>query len=269
MSHGGTTRWSMVTAVLLTLTSSPLLFAQEQTNAQQPVRVFLDCQAFFGCDFDLVRREIAWVDWVRNREDADVHLLVTSTRAGAGTVFDILFIGLGRFEGEDTSLTHSSSSTDTQDELRRDMTERFKLGLVGYAGSTSAAERLRVVYDAPVADPAVTPGNDPWNLWVFSVSAGGSARAQSRTSSTSVNGSLSANRTSENWKFRWGARANYREEDFEFSDGSMTSSLRRTSGTDVLVVRSVGPHWGVGGRASVTASTFSNQDLRVNIRPRR
>ena len=192
---------------------------------------------------------------------------MTSTRAGAGTVFDIQFIGLGRFEGEDTSLTHSSSPTDTQDELRRDMTERFKLGLVGYAGSTPAAELLRVVYDAPVAALAVTPGNDPWNLWVFSVSAGGSARAQSRTSSTSVNGSLSANRTSENWKFRWGARANYREEDFEFSDGSTTSSLRRTSGTDVLVVRSVGPHWGVGGRASVTASTFSNQDLRVNIQP--
>jgi len=248
------------------MASSTLLFARAQ-SAEPPVRVFLDCQAFFGCDFDLVRREIAWVDWVRNREDADVHLLVTSTPTGAGRAFDMQFIGRGRFEGQDTSLTHSSSSTDTQDELRRSLTERFKLGLVGYAGNTPAGQLLRVEYTAPVAAATVTPENDPWNLWVFGLSAGGSARAQSRTSSTSVNGSLSANRTSENWKFRWGARANYREEDFEFSDGSTTSSLRRTSGTDVLVVRSVGPHWGVGGRASVTASTFSNQDIRVNIQP--
>lgn len=220
-----------------------------------------------ACDFDLIRREIVWVDWVRDRADSDVHLLVTSTRAGAGTVFDIRFIGLGRFEGEDSSLIHSSSSTDTQDELRRGLIARFKLGLVGYAGSTPAAELLRVEYDAPEVAPAVTPENDPWNLWVFTVSAGGSVRAQSLTSATRVNGSLSASRTSETWKFRWGARANYREQEFEFSDGSKTSSRTRNAGSDVLLVRSVGPHWGVGGRTSVTSSTFSNQDIRFNIQP--
>ena len=35
----------------------------------------------------------------------------------------------------------------------------------------------------------------------------------------------------------------------------------------MLVVRSAGPHWGVGGRASVTSSTFSNLDRRINIQP--
>ena len=82
-----------------------------------------------------------------------------------------------------------------------------------------------------------------------------------------MNGSLSASRTSETWKFRWGARANNQSDEFEFSDGSTTSSFRRTSGTDLLLVRSAGPHWGIGGRASVTSSTFSNQDLRINIQP--
>ena len=109
-------RWlaTTVTATLLcAMASSTLLVAQEPSDAQ-PVRVFLDCQAFFGCDFDFVRREIAWADWVRNREDADVHLLVTSTQTGAGMAFDLQFIGRGRFEGTDASLTHSSSSTDTQ-----------------------------------------------------------------------------------------------------------------------------------------------------------
>ena len=227
----------------------------------------MDCQAFFGCDFDFVRREIAWADWVRSREDADVHLLVTSTRTGAGMAFDLQFIGRGRFEGTDASLTHSSSSTDTQDEVRRNLTERFKLGLVGYAGNTPAAALLRVEYNPPVAARAVTPENDPWNLWVFGVSAGGSARAQSRTSSSSVNGSLSASRTSENWKFRWGANARYSEDEFEFSDGSTTTSVRRNSAMDVLVVKSAGPHWGIGGRASVTSSTFSNEDIRFRIQP--
>ena len=99
----------MTTTVLCaiwTVASSTLLFAQAQSE-EPPVRVFMDCQAFFGCDFDLVRREIAWVDWVRNRENADVHLLVTSTQTGAGRAFDIQLIGRGRFEGHVTSLTHS------------------------------------------------------------------------------------------------------------------------------------------------------------------
>ncbi len=251
--------------LLVTMTSVTLLLAQEP-NQTERIRVFLDCQTS-GCDFDLVRREITWVDWVRNREDADVHLLVVSAESGAGAMFDIRFIGRGDFEGDDASLTHSSSSTDTEDERRRGLMERFRLGLVHYASGTPAAEFLRVEYDVSDVAGAVTPENDPWNLWVFAASAGGSARAQSLTSSTSVNGSLSASRTSETWKFRWGARANYRNEEFEFSDGSTTHSLTRNTGTDVLLVRSVGPHWGVGGRASITSSTFSNQDIRFNLQP--
>jgi len=234
---------------------------------KQPLRVFLVCQAFLACDFDFARREIPWVDWVRNAEDSDVHLLVTSTRAGAGTVYDLQFLGRGRFEGEDSTLAHSSSSTDTQDELRRGLIERFKLGLVGYAGDTPAGERLRVEYEAPTEALEVTRENDPWNLWVFTVSAGGSVSAQSLTSSTRLNGSLSASRTSEKWKFRWGSRANYRTQDFELTDGTTTHSLTRSAGSDTLVVRSAGPHWGIGGRVSVTSSTFSNLDLRLNIQP--
>ena len=101
-----TTVTATVLCAIWTVASSTLLFAQAQSE-EPPVRVFMDCQAFFGCDFDLVRREIAWVDWVRNRENADVHLLVTSTQTGAGRAFDIQLIGRGRFEDHVTSLTHS------------------------------------------------------------------------------------------------------------------------------------------------------------------
>ena len=68
-----------------------------------------------------------------------------------------------------------------------------------YASKTDEAEFLRVEYDPPQVAP-LTPESDPWNLWVFAFSVGGSARAQSLTSSTGVNGSWSASRTSETWK---------------------------------------------------------------------
>ena len=49
------------------------------------LRVFFDCPGFAaGCDFDFLRIQITWVDWVRNREDADLHALVTTQGTGGG-----------------------------------------------------------------------------------------------------------------------------------------------------------------------------------------
>jgi len=39
------------------------------------LRVYLDCDA---CDFDYLRTEVTFVDYVRDRQDAAVHILVTS-----------------------------------------------------------------------------------------------------------------------------------------------------------------------------------------------
>ena len=254
--------------LLLVLAAAAPLSAQtdQEEPSQENVRVFLDCQGA-ACDFDLIRREVPWVDWVRVRDDADVHLLVTGAATGAGNAFDLQFIGRRRFQGEDVSLAYASSGTDTQDERRRELIERFKLGLVRYASTTPAAEFLRVNHLSAASSVGVTPQNDPWNLWVFGVSVGGSRTAQSLTSSNSWRGSLSANRTSENWKIRSGARFRRTEDDFEFSDGTSTTSRTESSGTDFLVVHSLGQHWGVGGRASLTSATFTNEDRRLTLQP--
>ena len=132
-----------------------------------------------------------------------MHLLVRFTPSGSGFTYETAFIGREEFEGTDHTLEFFSSQTDTQDERRRGLIQRFELGLVRYVGDTPAAEFLRVTYEpleaqvGPSAQTQATPENDPWNLWVFGVNVGGSLRGQSRTSSESINGSLSAARTSE------------------------------------------------------------------------
>jgi Protein of unknown function, DUF481 len=245
--------------------------AQDDPSGDR-LRVFLDCQTF-GCDFTYTRREIVWVDWVRDRRDGDVHLLVTSTQAGGGTVYEIAFVGLGDREGRNVTLSTLSSSTDTQDERRSLLVSRFKLGLASYAAETPVADLLTVAYQDPTAGRAgggpsqPDPTEDPWNLWVFSARLGGSLNGQSRTKSTNTNGSFSANRTSEEWKFRLGTNFNYRENEFELSEELTFTSITRSMGGDILLVKSAGPHWGIGGRASVTSSTFSNYDLRFTLQP--
>ena len=61
------------------------LSAQDSTRAAQDsaVRVFLDCPDTF-CDFDYYRTEITFVNWVRDRQFAQVHILVTTQRTPGG-----------------------------------------------------------------------------------------------------------------------------------------------------------------------------------------
>ncbi len=257
----------------LTVFFSPSARGQEPPSSREPVRVFLDCQAP-GCrDFDFNRREIPWVSWVRDRQDADIHILVTSTVAGGGTSYEITFLGRRRFTGEDTQLTHMSSSTDTSDERRRGLAERFKHGLLGYVARTSSAARLSVVFDAGEgetpngeADVQTEQADDPWNLWVYSIRLGGTFSGQSLLTSTSFNGGLSARRTSAAWKFEVATDLRYSETEFDLAESTETSIVRRSSG-NVLIVKTAGLHWGIGLRAGVSSNTFLNEDLRIRIQP--
>ena len=69
--------------------------AQEQNGrgpeADRLLRVFLDCDR---CDFDHFRREVPFVDYVRDRADADLHVLVTSDgTGGGGEAYQLFFMG--------------------------------------------------------------------------------------------------------------------------------------------------------------------------------
>ena len=60
-------------------------------SAPDRVRVFLDCSFF--CDENYLRQEITVIDYMRDRKDADVHILVTTqSTGGGGTEYTIKFI---------------------------------------------------------------------------------------------------------------------------------------------------------------------------------
>jgi hypothetical protein len=121
-------------------------------TAQAPdeaLHVFMDCRSRY-CDFDHFRREIAFVNYVRDRRDSEVHVLVTTRRTGSGgEEFTIEFIGQGDFETVDDTLFYFSSDTDVEDEIRGGLTHTLKLGLVRYVARLPMAERLDVTYEAP------------------------------------------------------------------------------------------------------------------------
>ncbi|MBM4183587.1 MAG: hypothetical protein FJ207_05095 [Gemmatimonadetes bacterium] len=253
-----------------------------QASVPETINLFFDCAAP-GCDLDFARREAPWVNWMRDRADADLHVLVTSQAAGGGgRFFTLAFLGLRALLGQDQELTFSTPADATVDDQRQGIVERLKLGLVRYVQGTPAADRLRVTYDA---DPPAAPGapearpganqaagaqQDPWDFWTFSINGSANANGEATSRFANWRTALSANRTTEAWKIDFGLSFSRNTQEFEVGSGATARTIevkqedRRANG---LFVRSVGAQWAVGMRGSASSSTRLNQRLRLAVEP--
>jgi Protein of unknown function, DUF481 len=254
----------------LLVLAAPAAYAQQPSPAQSrtdAVRVFLDCNS---CDESYIRTEVTFINFVRDRVGADVHVLITTQgTGGGGTEYTLKFIGLGRFQGIDHTLTSVAPQTATEDERRAGLTSVFKLGLVRYVADTPLAQRLTVTFEEPPGQTAAGAVDDPWNFWVFRVGASGDFESQESSESRGLSASFSANRTTEMWKINFNGSSNYDEDTFELEeeDGGTFTSVRRNSEFRALVTKSINEHWSYGGTAIVLASTFQNYDLRTRTAP--
>jgi hypothetical protein len=245
--------------------------ARQALPPAQPVaealKVFLDCNAF--CDTDHLRREITYVNWMRDRQDADVHLLITSQgTGGGGQEYTLKYIGLRAFLGSDDELKFATRQGDTDDEIRRQVSQRIALGLARYVARGALADRLTVSFKAPEGAAAATQNpKDPWNLWVFTVGANGNLFGESQNKSNNISGSLSARRVTEVWKFRGSFSGSRNHSEFQLSDDEVFKSNTSNYNLSALLVRSVGDHWSFGLDASALRSTVSNYDLSAKLAP--
>jgi hypothetical protein len=261
--------------VLLTI-SPPVALAQKPAAPDQSrtdaLRVFLDCNS---CDENYVRTEITFVNYVRDRVGADVHVLVTTQgTGGGGTQYTLKFIGLARFQGVDQSLTYSSPQTATDDERREGLTSVLKLGLVRYAAETPLAPRLQISFNAPPDQAKAQAVRDRWNFWVFRLGASGDLEGQESSREHSISGDFSANRTTENWKINVNGSTEYSEESFDLEPddeedepGGTFTAVRRESEARALITKSINERWSYGATGIFISSSFQNYDLRTRFAP--
>jgi hypothetical protein len=250
----------VVCLATLILLPAGTITAQTSADAtrEDALRVFLDCNS---CDFDYLRREIPFVNYVRDRKDAELHILVTTQFTGSGGIeYTFRFIGLGRFEKIDDELKYTAAQTLTADERRRGYTEVLKLGLVRYVTSTTAAERLRLVYRPENTKVGPAQPNDPWNFWSFRIRGNGSVNGEASSKSRNFSASTIANRTTENWKINISSFMNFRTNEFKLSSGEHLTDDSHDHSFGGLAVKSLGDHWSAAVRGRVASTTFLNQD---------
>jgi hypothetical protein len=243
--------------------------AAPHAHAQTAPRAFgfyLDCRDV-SCEPDFYRQEIAFVDHVRDRTAADVHVLVTQQETGGGgDAYTLAFYGQRRFEGVSDTLTLVLPQGSTEDERRRALARRIRLGLARYLARTpeGAQAALTLESSTPAGTPTAT--RDPWNAWVFEAEAETSLERERSSSESELGLDLRADRVTEHWKTRMRVGGEYEEESFDIDDERITSVRRDFEGS-ILQVRSLGRHWSAGVRLGAGSSTFRNQRLGIVIAP--
>jgi hypothetical protein len=230
------------------------------TLRQGAVYIYLD-DVFYD---EYIKEEITFVNYVRDRHQAQVHIKMYYESTGSrGTEFTIEFYGLREFAGINDTLTYTSYFQDTEEIIRAGIVHTIKLGLTRYVSHTPVAEFLSIQLDLPKIEEEVI---DRWDFWIFYLSTGGSLNVEEKLRSYTISGSCSADRVTEQLKVSFGAYTYYREEDFEVSDGTVTS-YRRNHKIDGLIVKSLGMHWSAGIGGELASSLYSNTKLYSFLAP--
>jgi hypothetical protein len=258
---------AVILALALALGSKPLPAAAQAASQnidelkKTAVKVFLDCD---DCDLDFIKTEITFVNYVRDRLEAQVHVLITTqATGGGGQEYTLTFIGQNECRDLRDVQKYFSSKTDTEDETRRGLVKTLKLGLMSFVARTPIACRIAVDYALPEAGAA---GLDRWRSWVFSLSGNGYFSGEESYMSRMVYGSFSANRITPRSKLKLGLSVDTSKQRYEIEDGTVTGS---TSSLDMsgLYVKSLGEHWSAGAYVEIESSLYSNVDLGVTLAP--
>jgi hypothetical protein len=239
--------------------------APASTQPPRQLRVFLDCD---GCFSDYLRTEVTFVDYVRDRAEADVHVLITRTVTGSGgREYTGAFIGLGKYSDTQRTLKAFTTSSDPEDVVRRQLATMVRLGLLTFVAHEGVPQRLEldVGLGTEGSRPAVT--GDRWKNWVFSVRGSASFEGEESSRRVQLGGSMSADRITPEWKITFGAEFDHERERFDIDEDEPFEVERRERDFNWLVVKGLGEHWSIGATGDVESSTFENTELAIAAAP--
>jgi hypothetical protein len=239
--------------------------AGRQSRAPAQMKVFLDCDSCFS---DFLQSEIEFVDYVRDRTEAEVHVLITRARtASGGSEYTLAFIGRGRFQDVTDTLKTVTESSDTDDIVRRQLATSVRAGLLRFLTREVVPPGLSidVKLGSEQQRPAIT--GDRWNNWVFSMQGLASFNGEESSRSHEFGASISADRITPNWKITLGSDIDHETEEFDLDEDDPVKVERRERDFNWLAVKALGEHWSIGAQGEIESSTFDNTRLAVAAAP--
>jgi hypothetical protein len=231
--------------------------SRSDTLRKDALNVFMEAD-------DYIRKEIQYVNYVRDIKDAGLYIISTYQRTGSGgREYTYFLVGQHEYSGMRDTLSFVSPPDETQDETRIKMVRTLKLGLMRYVAKTPLSKYMNISFTEPLSE---TVSSDKWKNWVFRASVYGYLDGEKSYRSSYLNGTFSANKVTDKWKINMSARYNYSIDHFDIDD-EVIESKSNSKYFNSLIVRSISDHWSYGGSLHAGASTYSNLDLSVIAMP--
>jgi hypothetical protein len=228
---------------------APKLYIQDETYADQ----------------DYIKSEITFVNYVRDRTEADVQLMITcQTTANGGQEYCLTFEGLGSYHDINAVLKQTTAPDATNDEIRKALVDGIRRGLVAYVSRTSLRDDLSVEFKPSTAQAAVT---DPWHNWVVSLSLYGYASGVQGCQF--VNGYFNPDikRVTDNERFDLSGILAATRRWFDLDSTSLTALVRGYS-ADAFYARRLSNHFALGADLGYLTNDYSNVRLGFSAAPK-
>jgi len=247
-------KFTRVLIFLLVLLPSALRANFSESPKQlATVNVYVDCKR---CDFDYIRSEITFVNYVFDPKNADVYVLIGRQHTGSGgRKYTISFIGQRSFEGQSNTLTFDTQWDDTEETIRRKLVKTLKLGLIPFVSKTTIAGQINISFAKKKKKLQQT--RDKWNYWVFRTQVSGDLGGEQSRSDQSLYLRFSAQRITPDWKIYSVVRSRYRKRNYKV-EGSTISSINSNKSFYGMVVKSISDHWSGGIFVNSSSCTYSN-----------
>jgi hypothetical protein len=236
-----------------------------QPAAAERLKVFLDCT---GCYQDFLRTEATFVNYVRDRSEADVHVLITRAETGSGGLeYTLAFIATPGPGTADQTLKTVTTSSDPEDVVRRQLATALRVGLLRYIVRDGVPGTLAVTVGIGSQGTSRAAARDRWNKWVFSLQGTAAFDGEESSRERSLGVEVGADRITPNWKVSLGVEVDHQREEFDLDEEEPVEVERRERDFQWLLVKALGEHWSVGAEGDVESSTFDNTRLAFGAAP--
>lgn len=219
-------------------------------------------------DFDYLRRNIPYVDFVNDPAVSDVHIIIATRTTGSGGRSYSMRFNSNNFENfSEYTISATTNSSDTEEESREKIKNALAAGLMPFVNESDIPGELSINYRSEVEQ--VQRGgevDDPWNNWTFRGSFNGGINAEESRKNYDYSVYLRADKVTEAWKFRNSASISVRESKVTRNDETYTSE-RVSNDVSSSFVKSLSPRWSVGIFADYNRNNYTNYEYEVVLAP--
>lgn len=251
--------------ILFTLISV-MGFSQNSSIHEIPngkLRIYLDCN---DCNSVFFRKNLPFVDFVRDPKLADVHIFVTKQKTASNSAeYGLNFIGFNEYSDLQYQLKTISPQDETDILKWERLLKIIDLGLLPYLSRTPEITRINIKHDFDHA-PMVQEIYDSWNYWVFRFDLRTEFESEKSQKEYSLGNSIRADRITEVLKFRSEVSYDFKKEIYNDNDEKI-ESMREEAEFDARLVYSLNPRWSAGIFGEIVTSSYLNLHFASSIGP--